>query len=266
MRNSGFGITCAFALALMSATAISMNAQSPTDLAGQSASVKGDNQIQTDLAKVFSKERFKDVQVTANGGIVILTGDVALYADKEEADKKAHHLKNIIAVRNEIQVVGAKVSDQELQTKLVKKLEFDRVGYGTTAFNAISVSVADGVVTLAGHAYGPTDKDSAQSAASNSPGVRDVINEIEVDPVSSMDDRIRIDTARAVYGYASLFKYAIDPVKPIRISVQHGNVTLYGVVENKSDKDIAFMRANGVAGVFKVTNELQVAGEIQTRD
>jgi hyperosmotically inducible protein len=266
MRMSGFGIACAFALALMSATAVSMNAQSPTNSADRSVSAKSDSQIQSDLVKVFSKERFKNVQVTANGGIVNLTGNVALFADKEDADKKAHHTKNVIAVRNDIQAGGAKVSDEELQQKLVKKLEYDRVGYGTTAFNAISVGVTDGVVTLAGHAYGPTDKDSAQSVASNSPGVRDVINEIEVDPVSSMDDRIRIETARAVYGYVSLFKYAIDPVKPIRISVQNGNVTLYGIVDNKADKDVAFMQANGVPGVFKVTNELQVAGESQTRD
>ena len=140
------------------------------------------------------------------------------------------------------------------------------MGYGTTAFNAISVGVSDGAVTLGGHAYGPTDKASAVSVISYSPGVRDVVDEIEVDPISSTDDRIRIATARAVYGSSSLSRYAIDPGKPIRISVQHGNVTLYGVVNSKADRDIAFMHASGVPGVFKVTNELQVEGESQTRE
>jgi hypothetical protein len=75
-----------------------------------------------------------------------------------------------------------------------------------------------------------------------------------------MDDRIRIATARAVYGYPSLNKYSIDPAKPIRITVVNGNVTLSGVVDTQADKDTANIRANGVPGVFKVTNNLQVAG------
>lgn len=266
MRYPRIGIICAFAIALLSLTAVSMNAQPATNPQNQDASVKSDSQIQSDLVKAMSKDRFKTVQATANGGTVTLSGKVGLFADKEEADRKAHHIKNVIAVRNDIEVARATVSDQELQEKLVKKLEYDRVGYGTTAFNAISVSVTGGVVTLGGHAYGPIDKDSAHSVAAYFPGVQDVMNDIEVDPASPMDDRIRIDTARAVYGQASLNKYAMDPAKPIRISVQHGNVTLYGVVDNKADKDIAFIRANGVPGVFKVTNELQVEGDSQLRD
>jgi hyperosmotically inducible periplasmic protein len=189
-----------------------------------------------------------------------------LFADKEDADRKARHIKNVIAVRNQIEAGGAPVADSALQETLVKKLEYDRVGYGTTTFNAISVSVGDGVVTLGGHAYGPADKASAMSVVSYFPGVRDVVDEIEVNPVSSMDDRIRIETGRAVYGSTALNKYALDPGKPIRISVQHGYVTLYGVVNSKADRDMAFMRANGVPGVFKVTNQLHVENESQIRE
>jgi hyperosmotically inducible protein len=67
--------------------------------------------------------------------------------------------------------------------------------------------------------------------------------------------------ARAVYGFTALNKYALDPAKPIRISVQNGNVELYGVVDSEADKDVAYMRANGVPGVFSVKNYLQVAGQ-----
>ena len=84
--------------------------------------------------------------------------------------------------------------------------------------------------------------------------MKDVIDDIQVDPVSPMDDRIRIAVARAVYGFAPLNKYAIDPAKPIRISVQNGNVTLFGVVNSQADKNAAGIRANGVAGVFSVKN------------
>jgi len=70
-----------------------------------------------------------------------------------------------------------------------------------------------------------------------------------------------MEVARSVYGFPSLNKYAIDPAKPIRISVQNGNVELYGVVDTQADKDAAYLRANSVPGVFSVKNYLQVANE-----
>jgi osmotically-inducible protein OsmY len=76
-----------------------------------------------------------------------------------------------------------------------------------------------------------------------------------------MDWGIRVAVARAIYGYPSLNRYAIDPAKPIRISVQNGNVELYGEVDSKADKDVAYIRANSVPGVFSVKNYLQVAGQ-----
>ena len=97
------------------------------------------------------------------------------------------------------------------------------------------------------------------SLVSTYPGVKEVTDDIQVDPVSMMDDQTRMAVARAVYGYPSLNKYAIDPAKTIRISVQSGNVELYGVVDSQSDKETAFIRANGVFGVFDVKNYLQVA-------
>ena len=146
-----------------------------------------------------------------------------------------------------------------------EKLAYDRVGYGTTAFNAFTIGVQNGVVTLGGVAYGPTDKDSALSLVANYPGVKDVVDNIEVAPVSPMDDRIRLAEARAIYGSVQLNKYAIDPAKPIRITVVNGNVTLSGVVDSEADKEVANIRANGVPGVFKVINNLQVEGASQEK-
>jgi osmotically-inducible protein OsmY len=88
-----------------------------------------------------------------------------------------------------------------------------------------------------------------------------VTDEIQVDPVSIMDNQIRMQVARAVYGFPTLNKYAVDPAKTIRISVQNGNVELYGVVDTQSDKDVAYLRANAVPGVFSVKNYLQVANQ-----
>jgi hyperosmotically inducible protein len=220
-----------------------------------------DSQIQSDVMKALDKKQFKDVQAAVHGGMVTLTGTVEVYAYKEDADKKVHHRKGVKGVDNEIQVGGAPVEDATLRAKLAEKLAYDRVGYGTTAFNALTIGVQNGVVTLGGVAYGPVDKDSAVSLVANYPGVRDVVDNIEVAPLSPMDDRIRIATARAVYGAPQLNRYAMDPAKPIRITVVNGNVTLSGVVDSQSDKDVANIRANGVPGVFKVTNNLEVAGK-----
>jgi hyperosmotically inducible protein len=216
-----------------------------------------DNNIRAELQNSFKK--YKDLQIVVNNGVVDLEGTVPDFATKEELDKKAHRAKNVVAVRNQLQVAGAgEISDQQLQQKIVQKLQYDRVGYGN-AFNAISVNVQNGVVTLGGNALGPVAADSAVSLASHFPGVQDVINDIQVDPVSPMDDRSRMQVYRAIYGFPSLNKYAIDPAQPIRITVVSGNVTLNGVVLNQADKDTAGIRANGVPGIFKVTNNLQVA-------
>lgn len=217
----------------------------------------GNNEAQGKL----NKSQFKDVKVSVdNNGIATLTGSVSLYEYKKDAANRVHKAKGVNAVRNDIQVSGQTVSDEELKKKLSEKLTYDRVGYGN-AFNAIAMNVENGVVTLGGHARTDMDKDSALALVSTYPGVKDVVDDIEVDPTSIMDDQTRLAVARSVYGYPSLNKYAIDPAKPIRISVQNGHVELYGVVDSKADKDAAYLRANSVPGIFSVKNYLQVAGQ-----
>ena len=213
-----------------------------------------------DAQAKLNKSQFKDVKVTVDNGIATLTGTVSLYEYKKDAANRVRKVKGVTAVRNDIEVSGANANDSELKAKLLEKLTYDRVGYGN-AFNSISLDVQNGVVTLAGHARTDVDKDSAVALVSMYPGVKDVVDEVEVDPTSIMDDQTRLAVARAIYAYPSLNKYAIDPAKPIRISVQNGHVELYGVVDSKADKDTANIRANGVAGVFSVKNYLQVAGQ-----
>ena len=225
-----------------------------------------DAQIQADVQRALNNKRFADVHVAVQDEVVSLSGSVALYSAKEEADKKAHHRKEVRAVRNSIEVTGGReVSDAQLRKKLSQGLAYDRIGYGTTAFNNVELGVQNGVVTLRGTMYGPSDKDSALSLVGNTPGVRDVIDELEIAPLSPNDDRIRLDEARAIYGFPALNRYALDPAKSIRITVVNGNVTLNGVVDSQGDKNIAGIQANGVSGVFSVTNNLQVAGQQRGR-
>jgi osmotically-inducible protein OsmY len=250
-RNALF----AFALAgtLLSLPQITLAAGRPSGVAAQA-------QEDSAAANRLDKKQFKDVKVSVNNGIATLTGSVDLYQYKADAEKTMHKVNGVSAVRNLISVRGPEVSDSELTAKLGKKIAYDRVGYpGETTFTAITIGVRNGVVTLGGHARFDWDKDSAGSLVSNYPGVKDVVNNIQVDPVSPMDDHTRIAVARAVYSSPMLNQFAIDPAQPIRISVQNGHVELYGVVDTQTEKDVAYIQANSVPGVFSVKNYLQVA-------
>jgi osmotically-inducible protein OsmY len=250
-------LTAALAAALLSLPQISLAAG-----AGMGARIYAadDSSAASAVQSKLNKSQFKDVKVDVQNGVATLSGTVSLYEYKVDADKRVHKVSGVNAVRNDIQVAGPNVSDQELQQKLGEKLAYDRVGYGNV-FNAITLQVNNGVVSLGGHARTDVDKDSALALVSTYPGVKEVDNEIQVDPVSIMDDQTRMAVARAIYGYPTLNKYAIDPAKTIRISVQNGHVELFGVVDDQGDKETAFIRANAVPGVFSVKNYLQVANQ-----
>jgi hyperosmotically inducible periplasmic protein len=225
---------------------------------------KNDTQILREAHSKLKNKQFNGVQIAVQSGVVTLTGSVPLYADKQNAEKNVGKVKNVVSVVNDIQVQAGETTDQQLADRIGKQLAYDRVGYGN-AFNAITVSVNNGVVTLGGHALGPVAKESALNLAKRTPGVQNVIDKIQVDPLSPMDNQTRIAVARRVYGYPSLNKYALNPANPIRITVINGHVILSGVVDSQSDKDVAGIQANTVPGVFSVTNNLQVVGQEQEK-
>jgi len=125
---------------------------------------------------------------------------------------------------------------------------FDNLAYKVEGYN----------VTLFGQVTRPVLKSDAENVVKKIEGVEKVDNQIEVLPPSPMDDQLRLRLYRAIYGYAPLQKYALGVLKPIRIIVKGGHVTLEGVVDNASDKNVAGLRANGVPGVFSITNNLAV--------
>ena len=113
-------------------------------------------------------------------------------------------------------------------------------------------------VTLLEQVTRPSIKSDAESAVKGIEGVERIDNQIEVLPPSTADDRIRLRLYRAIYGFASMQKYALGVNKPIRIIVKGGHVTLEGVVDSDTDKNTAGIRAKGVSGTFEVINNLQV--------
>ena len=125
-------------------------------------------------------------------------------------------------------------------------------------FDNLGYRVDGGTVTLSGQVTRPTLKSDAENVVKNVEGVEKVNNQIQVLPLSPMDDRIRIAEYRAIYGQPGLDRYAMQAVPPIHIIVNNGKVTLEGVVANQGDKDMAGVRANTVSGVFSVTNNLRV--------
>ena len=115
-----------------------------------------------------------------------------------------------------------------------------------------------GVVTLTGQVTWPVVKSDAEHAVKKIPGVTQVVDNIQVLPVSPMDNQIRRAEYRAIFSFGSLYRYAMGAVPSIHIIVDNGHVTLVGVVDNEADKNMANIRANGVPGVFSVTNNLRV--------
>lgn len=127
-------------------------------------------------------------------------------------------------------------------------------------FDRLAYKVEGDTVTLLGEVTRPTLKNDAENVVKNVEGVERVINQIKVLPLSPNDDQIRLATFRAIYGHSALNRYALQAVPPIHIIVENGRVTLEGVVANEGDKNIANIQANGVSGVFAVTNNLVVEG------
>jgi hyperosmotically inducible protein len=116
----------------------------------------------------------------------------------------------------------------------------------------------NGTVTLAGEVTNPVLKSDAGNVVKRIEGVEHVNNQIQVLPVSFMDNGLRVRLYRTIYGYPALQKYGVGINQSIRIIVKNGHVTLKGVVNNEADRDIAFIRANGVPGIFSVDNQLKV--------
>ncbi len=129
--------------------------------------------------------------------------------------------------------------------------------YGVFDNLEYSVQGVDTVV-LTGQVVRPTLKSDAESTIRRLEGVGKVVNEIEVLPYSSDDDKIRMAEYRAVYSKPGLEKYAVRAVPPIHIIVKNGDVTLVGVVANEADKNLAGIAAQAVPGTFHVTNNLRV--------
>ena len=131
-----------------------------------------------------------------------------------------------------------------------------------TIFDDVSVEVKEGVATLTGKVTMPFKRDDIEKRVMKVDGVTSVQNKIDVLPVSQSDDELRYLIARSIYGNANFWSYAIMPNPPIHIIVEHGRVTLTGVVQSNVDRMLARSLASNFLS-FSVTNNLKTDQEVR---
>ena len=149
-------------------------------------------------------------------------------------------------------------SDPQLERKVRKEL-VTLPYYGV--FDNLAYKVDSGTVTLYGEVVRPSTRSDAAGRVKRLAGVTRVVNNIRVLPLSSFDDNIRRATYRSIARMGGLYRYLQGANPSLHIVVNRGHVTLEGVVSGSGDRNLAYMAANRVPGVFSVTNNLRVEGQ-----
>ena len=197
------------------------------------------------------------IEVEVRDGSAVLSGFATTVDAQRRAEKAAR--KETKTVDNRIRVVpDAPRSDAEIRQAAADAV-LGYVHYGV--FDSVGVGVADGVVTLQGWVLEPWRKSDIEGLVTRLDGVREVRNEIRVQPTSPFDDRLRLQLYRRIYGNGIFERYSTLVNPPIRIVVERGNVTLTGVVNSKVEKAVLESIARGVLA-FRVDNQVQIESEI----
>ncbi|HVA62631.1 MAG TPA: BON domain-containing protein [Terriglobales bacterium] len=218
-----------------------------------------DSGIAATLQKNFSqKPAYAQVKVQVEDRIVTLSGTVPSMRDKVNAVHQARQVDGVHGYIDDLAVAGPTVPDDQLKRQLSDRLTYDRMFEGQT-FNALTLGVQHGVVTVGGQVRDYPDRDSALDIIADTQGVKGMVDKIQVAPLNPMDDQIRLEAARRIYGNPVFLRYANDPAHPIRIVVRNGHVTLVGVVDSQVDKALAGNQVRSIPGVFSLKNDLVVA-------
>lgn len=197
------------------------------------------------------------VGVSVAGGIVTLRGSVPTLWMKQRAIEETGKVDDVISVVSDLTVPRGE-SDQRIAAQVAAQL---RRYVFFTIFDDANVDVDDGIVTLTGRVTMPYKSDAFADLAAHVPGVQEVRNEVRALPVSLFDDQVRYAVARRIYGDELFVRYAIQVSPPIHIIVEHGNVTLAGVVNSEVERRKAEAIARSTFSVMSVTNKLEVEQE-----
>ena len=197
------------------------------------------------------------VSVAVASGVVTLRGTVPTLWVKQRAIEEAGRVDDVISVVSELTVPRGE-SDERIAEEVAQRLQ--RYVF-FTIFDDADVNVHSGVVTLSGRVTMPFKAEAFVDLAAHVRGVQEVRNEVRTLPTSLFDDQLRYAVARAIYGDSLFSRYAIDTSPPVHIIVEHGNVTLTGVVGSEVERRTAEAIARGTFSVMSVTNKLRVERE-----
>jgi hyperosmotically inducible protein len=222
-------------------------------VAGQHV-VLTDQQIKLEVEHRLMDERITGVSVDVRDRVVTLGGTVANLWARDEASEEAREVTDVEEVVNLLGVRRAE-SDRDLAANLAEKVQRHVF---LSIFDDIDVEVADGVATLRGFVTMSFKTREIMALTSRVDGVQNIIDKVETLPVSSFDDQIRYALASRIYNDPMFWHYAIHVNPPIHLIVQHGRVTLTGVVASEVERRKAEFLARGVFGVFNVENKLRL--------
>ena len=212
--------------------------------------------IETRLTKAGLDQRGQ-IDVEVKDGAAVLSGFTVTLDAQRAAEKAAH--KETKAVVNRIRVVPEKKNDAEVR-KAVAAVILREPYYGV--FDSVGIAVEQGAVLLRGSVNRPWLKDALDNQVAQVAGVTRIQNEIDIQPTSLFDDRLRAQLYRRIYGNGLFDRYAGLAIPPVRIIVVNGKVTLTGIVNSNVEKVVLGSIANGVLA-FKVDNQVQIESEIK---
>jgi len=194
----------------------------------------------------------KRIAIALLGGALIIPAGftpAAFAADQKQEQNQQHMDPYVEGPTNETALI------QKVRHELVMLPYY-------SIFDDLGFRVDGSTVILTGQVVRPTLKSDAGNVVKRIEGVKNVVNNIEVLPLSPMDNQIRRATARAIYGDTTLStRYGFQALPSIHIIVKNGHVRLEGVVANQMDKQIAATRAKSVPNVFSVDDQLRVEGK-----
>ncbi|MBZ5544779.1 MAG: BON domain-containing protein [Acidobacteriia bacterium] len=217
-----------------------------------SARVTAELQDKIYHAKVFDHGT---VQAAFDNGVATLTGTVDNLGSKLDAERAARKVNGVTQVIDNIRVSADDVTPHQMLDKARHQVV---VYYAYGIFDNIALEAKGDTLVVTGQVTEPFKKADLGNILARVRGVANLENNLEVLPLSTFDDQLRVALARAIYGRTGFELYAVQANPPIHIIVKNGNVTLEGAVGSKMDSTLAEMAARNVGLTFSVTNNLRV--------
>lgn len=240
-------------LALTSLLLFVVPAASLADVGPSNAEITAGVQGRLYHAGIF---KHGQVNVEVQNGVATLTGTVDSYGQELRAVRAARRQHGVSNVVDNIQVSTEDVTPQQI----LMKARHEVLTYSFyTIFDHLTLSTQGNKLTVAGEVSQPYKKSDLGNILANIKGVTCVTNNIKVLPTSSYDDHIREEIAERIYGDPMFANYANQANPPIHIIVDNGNVTLYGAVNSKVERQQAALDARFATTYFGLTNNLRVA-------